>query len=356
MRVFQLVTHFDLGGAERVALNIARSKGGIEYHMIEVAKGSGDFAGAFVREMEECGIRYHRSPISSNKAAILLFPFRLQALVMRFHPDVLHTHTEVPDLGLYLWSIIFGWMYPGIRIVKTIHNTELWNSWKGIGRHAERLFIRNTPVAISRSTMESYRLNYGVSAAIISNGLEEVPQTAFEGIEPGKTNILFAGRFEAQKGIDVLCEVVRNLSGHPGIVFHIVGSGSMSDMISELKDLPNVRIYDKIFGLSGHLSSFSYLFMPSIHEGLSLMSIEASLAGLPAIINPCPGLDETLPEDWPLAARGNTAECFIDIFTHLDRYDHDSLAGYAYRYAKEHFSIETMQRQYESVYGFEPNK
>ncbi|GFI33593.1 hypothetical protein IMSAGC014_00076 [Bacteroidaceae bacterium] len=37
VRVFHIISHFDLGGAEQVAANIAKSStGGVEYHMIDI--------------------------------------------------------------------------------------------------------------------------------------------------------------------------------------------------------------------------------------------------------------------------------------------------------------------------------
>ena len=37
MRIFHIITHFDIGGAERVAVNIAKSQTtGMEYHLVEV--------------------------------------------------------------------------------------------------------------------------------------------------------------------------------------------------------------------------------------------------------------------------------------------------------------------------------
>ena len=54
--------------------------------------------------------------------------------------------------------------------------------------------------------------------------------------------------------------------------------------------------------------------MPSRFEGLPLLAIEASLAHTPTIINRCPGLKDTLPEDWPLAVDDNSVDAFIDIF------------------------------------------
>ena len=36
MRIFHIITHFDIGGAERVAVNIAKSQTtGMEYHLVE---------------------------------------------------------------------------------------------------------------------------------------------------------------------------------------------------------------------------------------------------------------------------------------------------------------------------------
>ena len=50
MRIFHIITHFDIGGAERVAVNIAKSQTtGMEYHLVEVVRGNGEFSQAFIR-------------------------------------------------------------------------------------------------------------------------------------------------------------------------------------------------------------------------------------------------------------------------------------------------------------------
>ena len=49
MRIFHIITHFDIGGAERVAVNIAKSQTtGMEYHLVEVVRGNGEFSQAFI--------------------------------------------------------------------------------------------------------------------------------------------------------------------------------------------------------------------------------------------------------------------------------------------------------------------
>ena len=61
-RVFHLISHFDLGGAERVAANIAKSENkDFEYHIVESLRGSSDFTDGFLAELRSAGVHCHRS-------------------------------------------------------------------------------------------------------------------------------------------------------------------------------------------------------------------------------------------------------------------------------------------------------
>ena len=92
-------------------------------------------------------------------------------------------------------------------------------------------------------------------------------------------------------------------------------------------------------------------FTAAEFEGLSIMSIEASLAGLPVIANSCPGLRDTLPPDWPLCVRGNDLGQYAAIFRNLrKRTGNDPLSKKAAAFAKERFGIRRMQEAYEAVY------
>ena len=174
MRIFHIITHFDIGGAERVAVNIAKSQTtGMEYHLVEVVRGNGEFSQAFIKELHDCGICFHRSHITNNKIAILLFPLWFVYLSLKWKPQVIHTHTEIPDLSIYLWNKIFGWMFPSIKYVRTIHNTELWNQWAQIGKKVEYFYSKkHANIAISESTQQCYQHIYGETPQIIFNGLQ----------------------------------------------------------------------------------------------------------------------------------------------------------------------------------------
>lgn len=123
-------------------------------------------------------------------------------------------------------------------------------------------------------------------------------QKDFKNIIHGKINVLFAGRLEHQKGIDILIKTIIRLKDNNTIHFHVIGEGSLKKMlISSLTDCKNFTYYEKIYNLASYLSSFDFLFMPSNFEGLALMPIEAGFAKLPCIVNDCPGLGETMPDN-----------------------------------------------------------
>lgn len=373
MRIFHLITHFSLGGAERVAANIAESQThGMEYHVVEIMRGHTAYTPKFIGELEKAGVRCHRSWMPDvsfhflfERIAALLFPLRMLYIMLRWRPDVIHTHTETPDLALYVFSRVFPRMLRRVKIVRTIHNTRLWTGLPRTAQWVEAFFkSRNANIAISDSVRDSYAERFGEVAPIINNGVAEVEQNDYfnaqrstNKTQNSKLKILFAGRLEPQKGVVVLCKVLKMLAGDARFFFTIAGDGSqrtlveqtLAEIAAEGKSV-NAELVPPIFGLAGYMQSFDYLFMPSEFEGLSMLSMEASLNRLPVIANACPGLADTLPTDWSLLAHGNNIDDYRRIFNLLPTADRDALMQQAYAFAKERFSVRTMQERYEAWY------
>lgn len=353
MTVIQVVTHFDMGGAERIAINIAKSNSGIEYHMIEVSRGSSSFSEDFIKEMEQSGIIYHRSPIQTNKKALFIFPFRLRKLILAIHPEVVQTHTENPDLGVFLTYYLFPGLFKNVQIVRTLHNTVLWQGWKPIGKIVERFYLKNKAnVTNSKRIAEAYQKEFGIdtSMKLIYNGFAPVKQEKYQSIVEGKRNILFAGRFHSQKGIPVLIETIKRVN--PNIYhFHVAGKGELEkDLRDGLKGMDNVTITGPIFNLSKYLGTFDYVFIPSVHEGLNSLSIECAFNHTAVIINNCDGLNETVPEEYPLKVDNNSVDGFVELFKYLEAKNPSEFSSITNAYASKMFSMKTMQEQYEKLY------
>lgn len=361
IRVFHIISHFDMGGAERVAANIAMSKSeGVEYHVVEIMRGNTAFTRQFIKELQSAGVICHRSWIPDvnfhyvvERLAALLFPLRFLFIWLRWHPNVVHSHTETPDLSTFAAFKMLPFLRRRCKIVRTIHNTRLWSGQAKMGKRVELFMMANSSnIAISKAVASNYKCMYGNPTSIIYNGMAQVEQQPYPAIRKGKINILFAARFEPQKGIKPLVEIAKRMATDERYFFHIHGNGSMRDYVeSELGKLANVEVGKPIFGLPRYMESFDYLLMPSEHEGLALTPIEASLAGLPTIINHAEGLYETLPNDWKLKVYNNDVDEYVNLFEQvIPKYSRHELAKQAKKFALEKFTIEKMRHEYEKVY------
>ena len=357
-----------MGGAERVALNIAKSKNDdFEYHIVEVIRGRSDFTQQFIGELKQAHIHYHRSPLPVvsfhylfEKMAAILFPFWFIFLFCKYRPVVIHCHSEIPEWATYRLFHLFPHLTSSCRVVRTIHNTSLWHGLQKTGRKVETwLQALDANIAISSSVVENYEKVYHATPPIIYNGIEPSRSPKrYPYLVPNKFNILFAGRMEEQKGIKHLIDIILQLKKAPQYFFHILGDGQLKSMLIEkLAGLYNVSIRPPLYGLPNYLGSFDYLLMPSEHEGLALLSIEASMEGTPTIINAAKGLEDTLPANWPLKVVDNQLADYMHLFNDIIPNGKKKDWGKpAQQFAQAHFSIEKMQQEYEQVYHTKVDK
>ena len=361
MVVFHVISHLDVGGAERVAFSITSSTNpAVDYHIVEVIRGRSAFTQHMIRELRQRHIAYHRSYVPAirfhylfEKLATWLFPLWFLWLFLCYKPAIIHSHTEIPDLAVYRFFQWFPWLLRRVGLVRTIHNTQLWTGMSHTGQHVEAFFqAHSANIAISESVQESYQKRYAALPPIIYNGVAPVEQRRYAQLKMGKINVLFAGRFEEQKGIDVLIAVIKALEKDERYHFHVMGSGTLQALVEhELSGMSHVSLSAPLAHLSHYLASFDYLFMPSRFEGLSILALEANFNGLPIVGNACPGLRDTLPTDWPLFVANNDISAYLRLFSvQLQTFSRAQLQQQAYEFVAQHFSMATMQQRYEAVY------
>ncbi|WP_231427205.1 glycosyltransferase family 4 protein [Pedobacter sp. Leaf250] len=361
--VFQVISHFSVGGAQQVAINLSKQLiEDTDFHIITVFKKNivKGFSDSIKEDLDKNSIIFHESSVNNSKIGILLLPFRLIYLVLKFRPIVVHAHTEIPDISIFFFLKYFSFFMPKMRLIRTIHNTVLWSKWEFIGKMVEKYFSMKGvfTVTISKGVDQSFKkfLNsHNIVLplmTLIPNGVSEPSKDGkkFDGLVNQKKNILFAGRFERQKGIEKLCDIILT-SSEPNF-FHIIGDGSMKDYIStKLKDMTNFKIHDPYHDLANILHSFDYLVMPSLHEGLPLLTIESLLAKTPVVANNIPGLNETVPPNYPFLVENNSLEIYNIIFDKkLLPADYECICNLGYEYAREEFSLIAMQKRYNRLF------
>lgn len=369
-KIYQLITSVQLGGAEIVAFDLAEYCGKGLHHntemtVVELYHTKNSYSVAKKKELASKNIRVITLHKGSKRTSLLFAPFTLIRFIRKERPAIIHSHTDLPDLVLSVAKRIsrfFRFQFP--QVIRTIHNTQLWRTHYKLGKITESAYGDEPIVAISSYAMNAYeqlRKKYDLKVSsnrqIIYNGCA-IPQQcphSFK-IDKERINIAFCGRFEDYKGMETLIPAIPEVERRFPLrfLFHLIGDGSYRKQLQQLVlKNDNVFLYDPVPNVSTMFYAFDYLLMPSHFEGLGLISIEASFSGIPVIASFAPGLDETLPENWPLKFYRYKQEELYTIFSNIiqDRYDRTALQEMAYTFVNKKFSQNKMIQSYNVLYS-----
>jgi len=218
----------------------------------------------------------------------------------KIDPDILHIHAIGPSLTIPLARAL------GMKVVMTNHGPDYerkkWGRFaKFILKLGENLGSRwaNAIICISKTIADNIRRKYNKIATVIPNGviMPEIMQSTNilkkYGLEKGKY-ILSVGRFVPEKGFHDLIEAF-NQFPIANCQLVIVGRADHPDRYSlnlEKKASKNNNIILTGF-LTGkslqELYSHAGLFvLPSYHEGLPIVLLEAMSYGLSCIASNIP--------------------------------------------------------------------
>lgn len=368
-KIFHLIRSIHLGGAEIVAFNIVefcknKYPDNFEFIIAELHQTQDTYSIEKKKELKSKNITVITLGNGNKIFSLLISPFVLAYHLWKESPDIIHSHTDLPDFTLSetkrIYSI-FHIRFP--KIVRTIHNTVLWPTHGKLAKYVETVFKDDWIVGVSEGTLESYKnlrkkcnLTGSRHQRVIYNGCA-IPQKMVHPfkIADEKINIAFCGRFEDQKGIDVLIERVKviNTRFNGEFFFHIIGSGTyIQEVINLSKNAGNVLVYDAVPNIADKLYAFDFIIIPSRFEGLVLISIEASFSRVPVIASFATGLSETLPDDWPLQFHLEKETELLEIMNKImnHEYNLETLRDQIYSFVTEKFSHDRMIDAYSKLY------
>ncbi len=369
IKIYLLIASIKLGGSENVALNIAEycklaHPLDFEFVIVELYQTRDTYSLEKKEKLESQNIKTITLTKRSKRFSLLLAHFRLIYFLLKDKPQIIHSHTDLPDLVLSnMLRIQSFFLIKPPEIVRTIHSTQLWPTHYQLGKYVEKCFTDEWICAVSEPTLKAYNelrtkydLPVSVFQQVIYNGCI-VPQRKVHPfkIDKQKINIAFCGRFEDYKGMDILIPVIKKIYKlYPeDFIFHIIGSGTFQNEINDLAQTNNnVIVYEAIPDIAEKLYDFDYLFMPSHFEGLALMSIEASFAKVPVIATYAPGLKETLPVHWALKFHKENEAELMAIFENIKdkKYNLEKLKEEVYLFVNENFSMNKMIKSYSELY------
>lgn len=293
MHVVHVVFSLDVGGQERVILDLAR--GLVERgHRTTVISLS---PGGTLRE------RFAGIPVETLDAGQGFNPITITRLAKRLRelaPDVVHTHNRSP--------MIYGG--PAAKLARVPRLVHTKHGRSDGGRAVMALCrLYDAYVAVSEDTAVVARDQERVPAKIVKvipNGIDTrafVPDPAARGriraelkIPPTACLVGTAGRLVPEKNYGLLLAAGKGVLGDD-VRLVLVGDGPERDALKALVD-PSIAKYVHWLGIRHDipalLSAFDLFALSSKTEGLPIAVIEAMAAGLPILCTSVGGLPKVV--------------------------------------------------------------
>jgi glycosyltransferase involved in cell wall biosynthesis len=368
-RILQVITHLALGGAERVCFTLMQQLGGEFDFAVFAVQGidAGAVGQGMKREADAMRVPvYIGSKRLARRGGLLPAAWRLAKAARRWRADIIHLHTEIPE-SAYGVAAFLRPRTARIPLVRTIHNSVYWNPHRRLGCWCERRMARPCIAAVSQPALlafEEVRAQSGMPPPplpprVLPNGVSvpDLPPRRRATGDP--VRMLFAARFEPQKGADLLPAFVQQTQLPAGVrvELDIFGSGSFGASLQALSAAAppgwKISISGPVAGLSARMNQYDLMLMPSRFEGLSVLAIESLMQGLPVVATRAPGLVDGLPADWPwLAVPGDAADyaqLLGRVLAEPDRWP--AIADKGEAFAKQHFDVAAMARGYREIFN-----
>jgi len=322
VKVLQLITRLDKGGAPRVFLQLIR---GLTELGIEIVMSSGPS-----QQPEEdpwgfsqrLNISYHLLPHLRRDIAPLhdlLSFFEICALIRRERPALLHTHTTKGG--------ILGRIAGRITRTKTIHTPHghLFYGYFGTGKERLYVFLERLAarfcgriITISEDERRAY-LNKGIGdekrVITIYNGIDiqrfpgEGKKVRTElGIAQQVPVVGFVGRMEEIKGPDRFVEAAKKIkAAYPKAHFVMVGDGPMQEGLLKMAEgISGFHFLGYREDIPDLIAAFDIMLIPSLNDGFNLAAVEAMASAKPIVATAVGGLPEVVGDGGVLVGPGDT--------------------------------------------------
>ena len=356
MRILQVVTRSEPGGAQSIVLSLSESlcEAG---HTVAIASGP-EGAGEAWRGIDSrvacIELSHLVRPISPLKDYLAVR--ELGRMYRGWKPDIVHLHTsKAGAIGRLASGIDRG------RIVYTMHgydqlrkaNRKLLFVDKALRKRCGAI------VAVSQADLEAMRGD-GYEAELVRNGTKDARGLSLDNEEVllrlsslhGRYPVLAAlvARDAPPKRIDLARQAAARLAGKAGIVWF--GGNPRAG------DPPDFHALGPVRNAGAYIGLCDIFLLLSDHEGLSVSMLEAFSSGLPTIASAVPGCLEALGlETEGQGSRGlavaNEAESVSKAILRLgaDREERQRMGQAARKAWDEFYSSGPMTRGYLEIYA-----
>ena len=286
MKIIQIITLCELGGAQSVVINLANKLS--EEHEVIVAAGEGD---GKMFTMLKPNVKIERLPhlqraLSPKNDFLTIFDMR--KLYQIYKPDIIHLHSSKAGM---LGRVAF----PSSKVVYTVHGFDSIRIAHRKFLPIEKWMQHACKAIVGVSKYDDINLhseNIRKNVSCIYNGIyqPEIKAKLDFNLPPQyKKTILCIARMAAPKRSDLFMDVAELL---PDYAFIWIGNQH------EVTDHPqNVFFLGNIPNAGTYCSIADLFMLPSNYEGLPMVILEAMSFGKPVVASNVGGISEIVEND-----------------------------------------------------------
>lgn len=264
--------------------------------------------GEFIKKLEDMGCQYIEVELErrgKNPLKDIKLIRTYVSLLKKVKPDLVLTYTIKPT--------VYGGIACRLKRIRYMVNiTGLGTAVENPGL-LQKLILKMYKVSLAqvscvffqnKSNMEFFqrknlmkswcRLIPGSGVNIEEHCYEEYPET-----ERYADKFLFIGRIMKDKGVEELFDAASRIKKeYPNVSFDIVG-GSDEDYSIKIETLEQqgiIKYWNQQSDVHKFIKASNAVVLPSYHEGMANVLLEASSTGRPVLASNIPGCEETFDE------------------------------------------------------------
>lgn len=276
--------------------------------------------------------------------------------IERVKPDIIHIHSTFAGVFVRLPLFFRKKKY---KIVYCSHGwaflMELSSFKKNIFAFVEKFLSIKTDKIINISLNEQKKaLDLGFSPKkleLINNGIssqKRILSTEFK-VNSSKINLLFVGRFDRQKGLDILIDFFKTYKT-TNVQLYIIGDNVLKNNQVEIpENIINIGWIDNE-KLDSYYELFDGVIIPSRWEGFGLVAIEAMKNKKPIIVSDRGSLPDLVNNDNGYVFSLNNLGTLRMILNNLNKKELEIKGLNGYKYFVQNFTSEMMNEKIIKLY------